>query len=99
MKNFSYYVNGFHSFKIEHKHVGSKNFNLLSSRSHTIFTLTIESSSCGENSEEGSYINKSLLTLGTIILSQEKNIQRLQELVVIASFSYLACLIASSTQT
>ncbi|KAB2034707.1 hypothetical protein ES319_D04G104500v1 [Gossypium barbadense] len=81
----------------EHRHVGSTNFNLLSSRSHTIFTLTIESSSCGESSEgeavnlsqlnlidlagsesskaettgvrrkEGSYINKSLLTLGTVI--------------------------------
>ncbi|TYJ39593.1 hypothetical protein E1A91_A04G080000v1 [Gossypium mustelinum] len=81
----------------EHRHVGSTNFNLLSSRSHTIFTLTIESSSCGENNEgeavnlsqlnlidlagsesskaettgvrrkEGSYINKSLLTLGTVI--------------------------------
>ncbi|PIN07172.1 Kinesin-like protein [Handroanthus impetiginosus] len=81
----------------EHRHVGSTNFNLQSSRSHTIFTLTIESSPCGENSEgeavtlsqlnlidlagsesskaettglrrkEGSYINKSLLTLGTVI--------------------------------
>ncbi|XP_041027556.1 kinesin-like protein KIN-7K, chloroplastic isoform X2 [Juglans microcarpa x Juglans regia] len=81
----------------EHRHVGSTNFNLLSSRSHTIFTLTIESSPCGENSQgeavslsqlnlidlagsesskaettgvrrkEGSYINKSLLTLGTVI--------------------------------
>lgn len=81
----------------EHRHVGSTNFNLLSSRSHTIFTLTIESSPCGEHSEgeavtlsqlnlidlagsesskveatgvrrkEGSYINKSLLTLGTVI--------------------------------
>ncbi|XP_041024440.1 kinesin-like protein KIN-7K, chloroplastic [Juglans microcarpa x Juglans regia] len=81
----------------EHRHVGSTNFNLLSSRSHTIFTLTVESSPCGENSEgeavslsqlnlidlagsesskaettgvrrkEGSYINKSLLTLGTVI--------------------------------
>ncbi|KAK6945398.1 Kinesin motor domain [Dillenia turbinata] len=81
----------------EHRHVGSTNFNLLSSRSHTIFTLTIESSPCGENCEgeavtlsqlnlidlagsessraettgvrrkEGSYINKSLLTLGTVI--------------------------------
>ncbi|XP_010243397.1 PREDICTED: kinesin-like protein KIN-7K, chloroplastic isoform X2 [Nelumbo nucifera] len=81
----------------EHRHVGSTNFNLFSSRSHTIFTLTIESSPCGENSEgeavslsqlnlidlagsessraettgvrrkEGSYINKSLLTLGTVI--------------------------------
>ncbi|XP_024037577.1 kinesin-like protein KIN-7K, chloroplastic isoform X2 [Citrus clementina] len=81
----------------EHRHVGSTNFNLLSSRSHTIFTLTIESSPCGENSageavnlsqlhlidlagsesskaettgvrrKEGSYINKSLLTLGTVI--------------------------------
>ncbi|XP_027148439.1 kinesin-like protein KIN-7C, mitochondrial [Coffea eugenioides] len=80
----------------EHRHVGSNNFNLLSSRSHTIFTLTIESSPCAENQEEnvklsqlhlidlagsessktettglrrkeGSYINKSLLTLGTVI--------------------------------
>ncbi|KAL8126694.1 hypothetical protein AgCh_013819 [Apium graveolens] len=81
----------------EHRHVGSTNFNLHSSRSHTIFTLTIESSPCGENNEgeavnlsqlnlidlagsesskaetngirrkEGSYINKSLLTLGTVI--------------------------------
>ncbi|KAM1224999.1 hypothetical protein ACFX2G_044771 [Malus domestica] len=81
----------------EHRHVGSNNFNLLSSRSHTIFTLTIESSPRGENHDEedvtlsqlhlidlagsessktettglrrreGSYINKSLLTLGTVI--------------------------------
>jgi hypothetical protein len=82
----------------EHRHVGSTNFNLLSSRSHTIFTLTVESSPCGESNEgeavtfsqlnlidlagsessraettgvrrkEGSYINKSLLTLGTVSL-------------------------------
>ncbi|THU57821.1 hypothetical protein C4D60_Mb03t07590 [Musa balbisiana] len=81
----------------EHRHVGSNNFNLLSSRSHTIFTLTIESSPCDECGEggavnfsqlnlidlagsessraettgvrrkEGAYINKSLLTLGTVI--------------------------------
>lgn len=81
----------------EHRHVGSNNFNLLSSRSHTIFTLTVESSPRGENKgeedvtlsqlnlidlagsessktettglrrKEGSYINKSLLTLGTVI--------------------------------
>ncbi|XP_051150892.1 kinesin-like protein KIN-7C, mitochondrial [Andrographis paniculata] len=78
----------------EHRHVGSNNFNLLSSRSHTIFTLTIESSLTGESEDvtlsqlhlidlagsessktgtiglrrkEGSYINKSLLTLGTVI--------------------------------
>ncbi|XP_020599453.1 kinesin-like protein KIN-7D, chloroplastic [Phalaenopsis equestris] len=81
----------------EHRHVGSTNFNLLSSRSHTIFTLTIESTPCGDYSEdeavnlsqlhlidlagsessrvettglrrkEGAYINKSLLTLGTVI--------------------------------
>lgn len=81
----------------EHRHVGSNNFNLLSSRSHTIFTLTIESSPSDENDrdedvtlsqlnlidlagsessktetnglrrKEGSYINKSLLTLGTVI--------------------------------
>ncbi|XP_041015165.1 kinesin-like protein KIN-7D, mitochondrial isoform X1 [Juglans microcarpa x Juglans regia] len=79
----------------EHRHVGSNNFNLLSSRSHTIFTLMIESSADGDEYDgvifsqlnlidlagsessktettglrrkEGSYINKSLLTLGTVI--------------------------------
>lgn len=79
----------------EHRHVGSNNFNLLSSRSHTIFTLTVESSvhgsgydevtlsqlnlidlagsesskcdTTGLRRKEGSYINKSLLTLGTVI--------------------------------
>ncbi|XP_057773203.1 kinesin-like protein KIN-7C, mitochondrial [Salvia miltiorrhiza] len=80
----------------EHRHVGSNNFNLLSSRSHTIFTLTVESSLRGDiegeevtlsqlhlidlagsessktettglRRKEGSYINKSLLTLGTVI--------------------------------
>ncbi|KAI3518767.1 hypothetical protein L1887_07579 [Cichorium endivia] len=81
----------------EQRHVASTNLNLHSSRSHTIFTLTIESSPCGENNQgeavnlsqlnlidlagsegskaettgirrkEGSYINKSLLTLGTVI--------------------------------
>ncbi|KAM0007645.1 putative plus-end-directed kinesin ATPase [Helianthus debilis subsp. tardiflorus] len=78
----------------EHRHVGSNNFNLLSSRSHTIFTLMIESSAHGDEYDgvifsqlnlidlagsessktettglrrkEGSYINKSLLTLGTV---------------------------------
>ncbi|CAH1429636.1 unnamed protein product [Lactuca virosa] len=81
----------------EQRHVGSTNLNLHSSRSHTISTMTIESSPCGENNEdeavnlsqlnlidlagsesskaettgirrkEGAYINKSLLTLGTVI--------------------------------
>eukprot|EP00268_Persea_americana_P022805 TRINITY_DN22601_c0_g1_i1.p1 TRINITY_DN22601_c0_g1~~TRINITY_DN22601_c0_g1_i1.p1 ORF type:complete len:1106 (-),score=268.84 TRINITY_DN22601_c0_g1_i1:302-3619(-) len=79
----------------EHRHVGSNNFNLFSSRSHTIFTLMIESSDNGDEYDgvifsqlnlidlagsessktettglrrkEGSYINKSLLTLGTVI--------------------------------
>ncbi|GJY60001.1 kinesin-like protein KIN-7K, chloroplastic [Tanacetum coccineum] len=46
----------------EHRHVGSTNFNLLSSRSHTIFTLTIESSPCGE-SGEGEAVNFSQLNL------------------------------------
>uniref|UniRef100_A0A0A0KYS1 Kinesin-like protein n=1 Tax=Cucumis sativus TaxID=3659 RepID=A0A0A0KYS1_CUCSA len=92
-----HFVIRFQLLRTEHRHVGSTNFNLLSSRSHTIFTLTIESSSCGESGEgeavnlsqlnlidlagsesskaettgirrkEGSYINKSLLTLGTVI--------------------------------
>ncbi|GAB4833652.1 Kinesin-like protein KIN-7D, chloroplastic [Ancistrocladus abbreviatus] len=45
-----------------HRHVGSTNFNPLSSRSHTIFTLTIESSPYGENSE-GKAVNLSQLHL------------------------------------
>eukprot|EP00250_Pteridium_aquilinum_P016990 c23398_g2_i1 orf=225-3134(+) len=83
----------------ELRHVGSNNYNLLSSRSHTVFTLTVESSprlmdpydevdevtisqlnlidlagsesskteTTGQRRKEGSYINKSLLTLGTVI--------------------------------
>lgn len=88
----------------EHRHVGSNNFNLFSSRSHTIFTLMIESSAHGDEYDgvifsqlnlidlagsessktettglrrkEGSYINKSLLTLGTVIgkLSEGKSL-------------------------
>ncbi|KAH9326121.1 hypothetical protein KI387_006299, partial [Taxus chinensis] len=75
-----------------HRHVGSNKVNLLSSRSHTIFTLTVESGdslgvvtssqlnlidlagsesskteTTGIRRKEGSYINKSLLTLGTVI--------------------------------
>ncbi|PKU68215.1 Kinesin-like protein NACK2 [Dendrobium catenatum] len=78
----------------EHRHVGSNNFNLFSSRSHTIFTLMVESSArgdeydgvmysqlnlidlagsessktetTGQRRKEGSFINKSLLTLGTV---------------------------------
>ncbi|GAA0150501.1 microtubule binding motor protein [Lithospermum erythrorhizon] len=87
----------------EHRHVGSNNFNLFSSRSHTIFTMMIESSAHGDEYDgvifsqlnlidlagsessktettglrrkEGSYINKSLLTLGTVIgkLSEGKS--------------------------
>ncbi|KAL1535233.1 Kinesin-like protein KIN-7E [Salvia divinorum] len=60
----------------EHRHEGSNNFNLLSSRSHTIFTLHLidlagsESSkteTTGLRRKEGSYINKSLLTLSAVI--------------------------------
>ena len=36
-------VSLFYSVIAEHRHVGSNNFNLLSSRSHTIFTLVIMS--------------------------------------------------------
>ncbi|CAI5517511.1 unnamed protein product [Closterium sp. Naga37s-1] len=88
----------------EHRHVGATHFNTASSRSHTIFTLTVESSgrdlegyeevtysqlnlidlAGSENSRattgnnvrrrEGTFINKSLLTLGTVIskLSERK---------------------------
>nr|CAB3451236.1 unnamed protein product [Digitaria exilis] len=49
----------------EHRHVGSTNFNLLSSRSHTIFTLTIESSPCGE-SNEGEAVTFSQLVISKL---------------------------------
>ncbi|THU47352.1 hypothetical protein C4D60_Mb09t14590 [Musa balbisiana] len=49
----------------EHRHVGSNNFNLLSSRSHTIFTLTIESSSCGDCTEGGA-VNFSQLVIAKL---------------------------------
>ncbi|CAM9997146.1 unnamed protein product, partial [Phaeothamnion confervicola] len=73
------------------RHVGATDANLTSSRSHTIFRLTIErvgkagicsslslvdlagsesarlSNTTGERALEGSFINKSLLTLGHII--------------------------------
>jgi len=86
-----------------HRHVASTDYNLISSRSHTIFRMIIESNLIGDTSEkahtrvsaltlidlagsekvvsdsamrkrEGAYINKSLLTLGTIIskLSERK---------------------------
>ncbi|KAH9326565.1 hypothetical protein KI387_006743, partial [Taxus chinensis] len=89
----------------EHRHVGSNNFNLFSSRSHTIFTLTIESSARGSGYDEvtlsqlnlidlagsessktettgirrkeGSYINKSLLTLGTSIWTAWEQVKHL----------------------
>ncbi|KAH9757071.1 kinesin-like protein KIN-7E [Citrus sinensis] len=48
----------------EHRHVGSNNFNLLSSRSHTIFTLTIESSPTGENQGEED------VTLSQLVISK-----------------------------
>ncbi|GAU31511.1 hypothetical protein TSUD_332860 [Trifolium subterraneum] len=48
----------------EHRHVGSTNLNLLSSRSHTIFTLTIESSPCGE------YIEGEAVTLSQLVISK-----------------------------
>ncbi|TQD81109.1 hypothetical protein C1H46_033327 [Malus baccata] len=49
----------------EHRHVGSTNFNLFSSRSHTIFTLTIESSPCGENCE-GEAVSLSQLVISKL---------------------------------
>ncbi|KAL0323324.1 UNVERIFIED_CONTAM: Kinesin-like protein KIN-7E, chloroplastic [Sesamum angustifolium] len=48
----------------EHRHVGSNNFNLLSSRSHTIFTLTIESSLRGGN--EGEEVTLSQLVISKL---------------------------------
>ena len=39
LKFFSWFLIWFKLLMAEHRHVGSTNFNLLSSRSHTIFTL------------------------------------------------------------
>ncbi|KAF8019828.1 hypothetical protein BT93_G0502 [Corymbia citriodora subsp. variegata] len=58
----------------EHRHVGSTNFNLLSSRSHTIFTLTIESSPCGENSA-GEAVTLSQLNLIDLAGSESSKVE------------------------
>jgi len=85
-----------------HRHVASTDYNLISSRSHTIFRMIIESNAIDDTQgtsilvssltlidlagsekvvstslmrrREGAYINKSLLTLGTIVskLSERK---------------------------
>ncbi|KAK9001506.1 hypothetical protein V6N11_083288 [Hibiscus sabdariffa] len=97
----------------EHRHVGSNNFNLFSSRSHTIFTLMIESSAHGDEYDgvvfsqlnlidlagsessktettgirrkEGSYINKSLLTLGTVVTPASSNTEETHNTLKFAS--------------
>lgn len=54
----------------EHRHVGSNNFNLLSSRSHTIFTLVIESSPTDENDGDEDVTLSQLVILDVGISSQ-----------------------------
>ncbi|XP_074313250.1 kinesin-like protein KIN-7M, chloroplastic isoform X5 [Silene latifolia] len=57
----------------EHRHVGSNNFNLFSSRSHTIFTLMIESSAPGDDydgvifSQLARDLLKALLVIGASV--------------------------------
>jgi len=92
-----------------HRHVASTDYNLISSRSHTIFRMIIESNLLGEGDKrtkvsgltlidlagsekvvsesslrkrEGAFINKSLLTLGTIIskLSERKKGEKIGHL-------------------
>jgi len=93
-----------------HRHVASNDYNLMSSRSHTVFRMIIESNSLGETNRknirvsaltlidlagsekvasenllrrrEGAFINKSLLTLGTIIskLSERKKGEKIGHL-------------------
>ncbi|KAG0486923.1 hypothetical protein HPP92_009018 [Vanilla planifolia] len=58
----------------EHRHVGSTNFNLLSSRSHTIFTLTIESTPCGDY-REGEAVNLSQLNLIDLAGSESSRVE------------------------
>jgi len=93
-----------------HRHVASTDYNLASSRSHTIFRMIIESNDLSDQNRkdvqvsaltlidlagsekvvstsairkrEGAYINKSLLTLGTIIskLSERKKGEKIGHL-------------------
>eukprot|EP01119_Soliformovum_irregulare_P008069 TRINITY_DN2089_c0_g1_i1.p1 TRINITY_DN2089_c0_g1~~TRINITY_DN2089_c0_g1_i1.p1 ORF type:complete len:929 (+),score=276.79 TRINITY_DN2089_c0_g1_i1:100-2886(+) len=93
-----------------HRHVASTDYNLISSRSHTIFRMIIESNLLGDTDgksvfvsaltlidlagsekvvstsllrrREGAYINKSLLTLGSIVskLSERKKGEKIGHL-------------------
>lgn len=84
-----------------HRHIGRTNYNDVSSRSHTVFRIVIESSprdspkssvvvsalnlvdlagsenavkaGSAERQKETGYINKSLLTLGTVIYKLSEN--------------------------
>jgi len=92
-----------------HRHVASTDYNLISSRSHTVFRMIVESNNINDEKRtvrvsaltlidlagsekvqsndilrrrEGAHINKSLLTLGTIIskLSEKKKGQNIGHL-------------------
>ncbi|GMP35500.1 hypothetical protein CsSME_00007904 [Camellia sinensis var. sinensis] len=64
-------------FGKSHRHIGETNMNLYSSRSHTIFRMNLVDLAGSERAakmgaegvrlKEGSHINKSLMTLGTVI--------------------------------
>ncbi|KAL6289173.1 hypothetical protein ACE6H2_006683 [Prunus campanulata] len=64
-------------FGESHRHIGETNMNLYSSRSHTIFRMNLvdlagseraaKTGAEGVRLKEGSHINKSLMTLGTVI--------------------------------
>ncbi|KAF2542551.1 hypothetical protein F2Q70_00037459 [Brassica cretica] len=57
----------------EQRHVGSTKFNLLSSRSHTIFTLTIESSPLGDKIQ-GEAVHLSQLNLVDLAGSESSKV-------------------------
>ncbi|XP_077222911.1 P-loop containing nucleoside triphosphate hydrolases superfamily protein isoform X2 [Tasmannia lanceolata] len=77
----------FMEFGESHRHIGETNMNTYSSRSHTIFRMNLvdlagseraaKTGAEGVRLKEGSHINKSLMTLGTVIkkLSEGTEIQ------------------------
>ncbi|XP_013611628.1 PREDICTED: kinesin-related protein 11-like isoform X2 [Brassica oleracea var. oleracea] len=61
------------AYSYEQRHVGSTKFNLLSSRSHTIFTLTIESSPLGDKIQ-GEAVHLSQLNLVDLAGSESSKV-------------------------
>ncbi|KAK4485521.1 hypothetical protein RD792_008163 [Penstemon davidsonii] len=75
----------FMAFGESHRHIGETNMNVYSSRSHTIFRMNLvdlagseratKTGAEGVRLKEGSHINKSLMTLGTVIKKLSEGVE------------------------